>query len=261
MQEKKKLNLEYIDKRKNIAEVLELKNFLAAGKQFLELLHANEENISLMQDNQIAELARIFQKILIEIEGRTTNIMIECLGRFFPKFDQEFNRVNNASKEMLGKLNAHEEMIKSLLTKSGEEIKAPVDSRKIERLCITMGDELTFIKDYMTQTMNDQNTLIKTMINDIRKAAGVDQLRRLNANISQVEDGDILDIVVENIPQCFNGIRRLIIKHNNARNKKVKTLNDQLKLAIGHKIKDGIYSLPHSQNTSEGKFQVHQTKL
>jgi hypothetical protein len=155
--------------------------------------------------------------------------MIECLGRFFPKFDQEFNRVNNASKKLLFKLNSQEDLIKSLLTKSGEEIKDPVDSRKIERLCTTMGDELTFVKDYMTQTMNDQNTLVRTMINDIRKAAGIDQLRWLHASISQAEDGDILDMIVENIPQCFNGIRRLIIKHNNSMRKKIKTLNDQLK--------------------------------
>jgi hypothetical protein len=38
-------------------------------------------------------------------------------------------------------------------------------------------------------------------------------------------------MVVENIPQCFNGIRRLIIKHNSAMNKKIKTLNDQLNMA------------------------------
>jgi hypothetical protein len=75
-----------------------------------------------MQDNQNAELARIFLKIIMEVEGRTTNMMIECLGRFFPKFDQEFNRVNDASKELLNKMNTQEDMIKSLLTKSGEEI-------------------------------------------------------------------------------------------------------------------------------------------
>jgi hypothetical protein len=225
-----KLNLEYSDGRKNAAEVLELKIFLAAGKQFLDSLHDNEENISLMQDNQIAELERIFQKILIEEEGKTTNMMIECLGRFFPRLDQEFNRTNNASEEMLFKLNAQEEMIKSLLTKSGEEIKETVDFRKIERLCSTMSDERTFVKDYMIPTMNDQNTLIKAMVGDIRKAAGVDQLRWLNSNFIQVEDGDILDMVVQNIPQCFNGIRRLIIKHSNAMNNKIKTLNDQLKL-------------------------------
>jgi hypothetical protein len=228
----KKLNLEYNDKRKNAAVVLELKIFLAAGKQFLESLHANEENISLMQDNQIAELARIFQKILMEVEGRTTNIMIECLGRFFPSFDQEFNRVNNASKELLNKLNAKEEMIKSLLTKSGEEIKDPIDSRKSERLCNSIGDELTFVKDYMIQTMNDQNTLIKTMISDIRKAAGVDQLRWLNANISQVEEGDILDMVIENIPQCFNGIRRLIIKYNELHRRNAENINRIIEVPI-----------------------------
>jgi hypothetical protein len=79
-----KLNLEYSDKRKNAAEVLELKIFLAAGKKFMDSLRANEENISLLQGNQIAELARIFQEILMEVEGRTTNMMMECLGRFSP---------------------------------------------------------------------------------------------------------------------------------------------------------------------------------
>jgi uncharacterized protein YecT (DUF1311 family) len=66
----------------------------------------------------MVELARIFQKILMEVEERTTNMMIECLGRFFPNLDQEFNRANNHSREKLEKLNAQEAMIGSLLTKS-----------------------------------------------------------------------------------------------------------------------------------------------
>jgi hypothetical protein len=37
----------------------------------------------------------------------------------------------------------------------------------------------------MTQVMNDQSTLIKTMIDDTRRAAGIDQLRWLNSNIAQ----------------------------------------------------------------------------
>jgi hypothetical protein len=65
-----------------------------------------EETITEMEDNQIAELVRIFQKILMEVECRITNMMIECLGRFFPNFDQEFNKVNDHSREILEKLNA-----------------------------------------------------------------------------------------------------------------------------------------------------------
>jgi hypothetical protein len=136
------MNLDYNDKRKNAAEVLELKIFLAAGDQFLKSLNANEEAITYLEDNQIAELARIFQKILMEVEGRTTNMMIECLRRFFPNLDQEFNRANDHSKEILEKLNAQEVMIGSLLTKSGEEIKIVEDSGKIERLYVTMGKKL-----------------------------------------------------------------------------------------------------------------------
>jgi hypothetical protein len=58
-----KLNLEYGDQRKNAAEVLELKIYLAAGKQFMDSLRANEENILSLQGNQIAELAKIFSPI------------------------------------------------------------------------------------------------------------------------------------------------------------------------------------------------------
>jgi hypothetical protein len=150
----------------------------------------------------------------MEVEGRTTNMMIESLGRFFPNLDQEFNRANNSAKEILEKLNAQEAMIGSLLTKSGGDIKAVEDSVKIERLCITMGEEITFVKNFMTQVMNDQNTLIRTMIGDTRRAVGIDQLRWLNSNISQYESSNAFHLVVDNVPQCFNEIRRLVIKHN-----------------------------------------------
>jgi hypothetical protein len=126
------MNLDYNDKRKNAAEVLELKIFLKAGDQFLKSLYASEEEITMMGDNHIAELGKIYQKILMELEGRTTNMIIECLSRFFPNFDQVFNRANDHSREILEKLNAQEAMRGSLLTKSGEEIKNVVDSQRLK---------------------------------------------------------------------------------------------------------------------------------
>jgi hypothetical protein len=85
-----KMNLEYKDKRSEGPIVQELKIFLSAGDQFVKLLIAKEEIISGIEDNQVAELERIFQNILMEVEARATNCMVECLGRFFTKFDQEF---------------------------------------------------------------------------------------------------------------------------------------------------------------------------
>jgi hypothetical protein len=117
-------------------------------------------------------------------------------------------------------------MISSLLTKSGETIKIVEDSQKIERLCVTMGEEITFVKNYMTQVMNDQNTLIRTMIDETRRVEGVDQLRWLNSDVLQYGESTTLDLVVDNVPQCFNEIKRLILEHSEGTRRKIKTLKD-----------------------------------
>jgi hypothetical protein len=70
--------------------------------------------------------------------------------------------------------------------------------------------------------MNDQNTLIRTMIDDTRRAASVDQLRWLNSNVLQYDDSNTFDLVVDNVPQCFNEIRRIIIRHSDGTRKKIK---------------------------------------
>jgi hypothetical protein len=92
-----------------------------------------------------------------------------------------------------------------------------------------MREEITFVKNFMTQVMNDQNTLIKTMIDDTRKATGVGQLRWLNSSVSQYDSSNALDLVVDNVPQCFNEIRRLIIRHSDEIKRMSRTLKDCMK--------------------------------
>jgi hypothetical protein len=135
-----KMNLGNKGRRAGGVIVQELKIFFAAGDRLIKSSTAREKEITNMDDNQVAELARIFQKILMEVESRARNNMIECLGRFSARFDQEFNRLENHSQVMLEKLNSQEEMIGSLLTNSGEEVKDKVYSQKIERLWVKMGE-------------------------------------------------------------------------------------------------------------------------
>jgi hypothetical protein len=68
------------------------------------------------------------------------------------------------------------------------------------------------------------------MIDDTRRFAGVDQLIWLHSNVLQYDESNTLDLVVDNVPQCFNEIRRLIVRHNQGIRKKIKTLKDHLKL-------------------------------
>jgi hypothetical protein len=115
-------------------------------------------------------------------------------------------------------------MIGSLLTKSGEEIKKGKDSQKIETLCIKRGEEITFVKNYITQVMNDQNILIRN-----KKGYQCGKINTVISNVLEYDNSKSIDIQTDGVPRCFNEVTRLIIKHNIGIRKKTKTLKDQLK--------------------------------
>jgi hypothetical protein len=119
-------------------------------------------------------------------------------------------------------------MIGSLLTKSREETKHAVDLQKFEKLCVTIGEEITFVKNYIAQVMNDQNTLITTMNDETRRINNAENLVWTNSNIFQFDCGKSLNLLVDNVPQCFDELKKLTVTHNTNVRKKRKTLKDQL---------------------------------
>jgi hypothetical protein len=126
------------------------------------------------------------------------------------------------------KLNSQKAMIGWLLSKSGELLAKAEDIGKIQKSCDTLKEEVNFVKNFIAQTMNDQNTLIKEMISETRRVNKAENLTWMNSNILQYDCSKSLNLLVDNVPRCFDETKKLIITHNNGLRKKIKTLKDQL---------------------------------
>jgi hypothetical protein len=66
------------------------------------------------------------------------------------------------------------------------------------------------------------------MINETRKVNRAENPFWTNSNILQFDCGKSLNLLVDNIPLCFDETKKLVIAHNNGIRKKIKTLKRQL---------------------------------
>jgi hypothetical protein len=75
--------------------------------------------------------------------------------------------MENHVEELLKKLNQQECMVSSLLTGSNQQKIDYAILEKIETLCLKMGEEVSFIKNFFVHNMKDQIALLYMMIKEV----------------------------------------------------------------------------------------------